>query len=493
MSQARSLSAAGDRTRLLLAAIVLLGAALRIVHLGYRSLDTDEANVYWMARGSLAEVLPHNAAGNSAPPLYALALNPAANRGASEAVLRGLSCAAGILALPVLFALVVQHTTAGGALFATFLVAVAPAQVFYSQYLREYSLAFLCAALLLLTFERFQRAATEWSERPVRRSAAAFALVLALSIAVQYGLALLAVALNIVFLIDLGIGTHRLRRAAVWGVAQLPAIAVAWWVYDTTLRHQLRPGGFGADYLAQGYWDGSAASLAHLTLGNTFELFRFAHPATPLLQALVLLGVIHLWATVPGRRAILLLVMPMVVTIAAACLRLYPYLGARQSMSLTVMLYVAAGAGLVLLRRHDWRGVLSGVVVAWMAAEGLYGSYRGLLSTEPQHLRPVAAALAAQFRGGDRIYVYHDAVTPLLYYYPDEAAHWIRGVASPTDPQPHRQQVATMLAEPGRVWLVFSHCRGGECEVVRRAVDEQRRLERVAADTGAVLYLATER
>lgn len=469
--------------RLVLVALLLLGAALRIFHLGYRSLSTDEANVYWMARGSSAEIIRQNAAGNSAPPLYALALSPLAERGASEAVLRAPSCAASIAALPVVYLLARQYMPVSGALFALLLAAIAPAQVFYAQFLREYSLAFFSAAGVLLAFGRFQRRVTWWTW-----SALTAAIVLA--IFVQYGLALLVLALNVIFALELWAAGERTRRLGGWTAAQLVALAAAWRVYDQTLRHQLRPGGFGADYLAAGYWDGSLRSLMRLTLGNTFELFGFAYPSVPLLQALVVMGAIALWRTPAGRRAVLLLVVPVLVTLAAAGLRLYPYLGARQSMMLTVMLYVSAGAGFTLLRRIDWRGVGTAAVLAWMTAEGLYGSYRQLMSTEPQHMRPIAAQLAADYRSGDRIYVYHDAATPLLYYYGDQQAHWVRGLPSPHDAEPHRRQLQDALAQPGRVWFVFSHCRAGECELIRRHAATLRPLKRIASDVGASLYLA---
>jgi hypothetical protein len=481
----RSVAAvASPWTLLVLAALLALGGGLRIYHLGYRSLATDEANLYWMSRGSAAEIVRQNAAGNSAPPLYAFAVNLVSRLGTAEAALRSLSCAAGIAALAVLYALARRYTSAAGACFAVLLAAVAPAQVFYSQFLREYSLALLCAGVLLLAYDAVQR-------RPSARTWLAYSAAAAIGMLVQYGLALQVVALNIVFAIELAALDQRRRRLIAWGLAQLAPLAAAALVYDQTLRHQLRPGGFGADYLAAGYWDGSAASLGRILLGNTFELFGFAHPSIWLVQALVLAGAVELRRTPAGRRALWLLVVPILVTIAAACARLYPYLGARQSIPLTAMLYVCAGAGFALVRRVDWKGVFSALLVVWAAAEGLHGSYRQLWSTEPQHLRPLAAVLAARFQPGDRIYVYHDAATPLLYYYPDHQRDWIRGVYSPADARPHREQLARELARPGRVWMVFSNCRALECDAIRReAAALGHPVERIGLETGASLYLA---
>jgi uncharacterized membrane protein len=370
-------------------------------------------------------------------------------------------------ALAALYVLAREYRGPAGAPFAVFVAAVAPSLVFYALFLREYSLAFLCATLLLLAFTRFQR-------RPTWPRSIALAALAALSMFVQYGLALLMLALNLVFAIELREAGQRARRIALWALAQTAGLAAAWVVYDQTLRHQLRPGGFGAFYLGQGYWDGSLPSLVRLAVGNTFEVFAFAHPAVPVLQVLVVLGVVRCWRTPDGRRAILLLATPVLVTLGAACLRLYPYLGARQSMMLTVMVYVCAASGFVLLRRLDWKRVGTTLVIAWLAAEGMYGTVRTLLSTEPQHVRPIVALLAARLKPDDRIYVYHHAVTPYRYYDPDQRAAWVRGLESPFDPIPHQRQIDEVLAPPGRVWMLFSLCQGNECDVIRRAAAARR-------------------
>jgi hypothetical protein len=97
--------------------------------------------------------------------------------------------------------------------------------------------------------------------------------------------------------------------------------------------------------------------------------------------------------------------------------------------------------------------------------------------------------LAARVRPGDRLYVYHHAWTPMRYY-AEEGAHWVRGVGSPSDPGPHHRQLAELFAQPGRVWMVFSHCERGECDVIRRATAAVRPLELVSTESGTTLYLA---
>ena len=49
-----------------------------------------------------------------------------------------------------------------------------------------------------------------------------------------------------------------------------------------------------------------------------------------------------------------------------------------------------------------------------------------------------------------------------------------------------------MFTEPGRVWMVFSYCQLGECDVIRGEAAALRRVQRVAAATGTELYLADD-
>ena len=422
------------RWRIIFGLLFVLGAGLRVYHLGYRSLSTDEANVFWMARGSTDEIVLQNAIGNSAPPLYALALNPLAEAHASEGALRSLSCAAAIAALAALPALATRTAARPVPCLPLFLVALAPSQVFYAQFLREYSLAFLIAALLILAFTRFQRAPTWWNW-------SALGLLVLLGVFTQYGLALLLLALNVVFVVELRSVDRRRERLTRWALIQVVALMAAWLVYDRTLAPPIAPGWFRHCVSRAGILGRLAALAVAPGGGQYLRAVRlrpsgradFAGPGAARRD--------RLWRTTDGRRAVLLLVTPILITIAAACLRLYPYLGARQSIAFTVMMYVCAASGFVLLRRLDWRAVGTALAVVWLGVEGLYGCYRTLNSTEPQHMRPVAARLTQLLRPDDRVYVYHRALTPLQYY-AQEGPNWIHGVENPDQPVAYQDQIA---------------------------------------------------
>ena len=452
-------TAATPRQRAILALLLLLGAALRLYNLGHRSLSTDEANVFWMARGTASEIVLHNAAGNSAPPLYALALNPLAEMHASEAVLRSLSCAAGVAALAALYVLARDYSGPVGALFAVFVAAIAPAQVFYAQFLREYSLAFLCAALLLLAFTRFQRSAG-WRTcmRAGRRGRARPLRAVRPGTAgpgAQPGVRRRAAARR---------PAGAARRAVGAGAGRVARRRLGRLRPDTPppapsrrLRRVLSRTGIL----------GRVAAVAGAAGGRPTASSSSASPIRRCrsCKLLVGLGIVRFWRTPDGRRAILLLITPVLVTLGAACLRLYPYLGGRQSMMLTVMLYVCAASGFVLLRSLDWKWVGTTIVVAWLAAEGVYGAYRTLISTEPQHMRPVVAQLAERVEPGDRIYVYHFAVDAVSLLLPGGAQRVDRRRRQPGRSAAHERQTRRRPCPTGpRVAAVLA-VRGGECDV----------------------------
>lgn len=200
---------------LLLPLITAFGAMLRIHHLGFKSLWADEATLFHIANGDIRHVLIENAAGNSAPPLFALLLSGVMHLSTSEAGLRAIACAAGVVAIPVIYALSRQFMTQLPAYFAALLVAITREQIHYSQQVREYSLAFLLATTLLLAFCLFIRKAS-W------RTTLLLTAVGTLALFTQYGLAVLIISLNLIFLIFAWRSAPQQHHRAlfIWGVIQ---------------------------------------------------------------------------------------------------------------------------------------------------------------------------------------------------------------------------------------------------------------------------------
>jgi mannosyltransferase len=173
---------------LALGAILLLAAALRFATLRTQSIWFDEAATWDLVRRPFGEMLSRIPDGESNPPLfYAIEWVWTRVFGDGQLGLRSLSALAGLLTVPVAYAIArraagtardVASARAGVA--AAALVAVNPLLVWFSQEARSYALATLLSAVALLLFQRAL-------DRPRRdRLLAGWALAAALALATHY-------------------------------------------------------------------------------------------------------------------------------------------------------------------------------------------------------------------------------------------------------------------------------------------------------------------
>lgn len=473
---------AQERPVVIVGFITLLGAALRIYHLGFKSLWHDEAVLYAIAHGSFAHTLEANAALNSAPPLYALVVNVISRMGGSEAALRSFSCAAGIAAVPAVYCLAHRFMPRGSAYVCALLAAVCAEQIRYSQELREYSLTFLLAALLMTFFHRILR-------EPSRRCWVLLTLTGTLAMLTQYGLALLVLALNLVAGMELLLKRQRLAFAWRWAAVQPVWLAAAGADWVLAMHRQWRAGGFAADsYLRGGYWQGTLESFWSLSILNTARLFRFVHHWWVPAGALAAIGLLAWLRHARGRDAAALMAAPMAVTFGAALAHLYPYIPRRQNMFLTPMLIVMTGLGFQWLAAKTGRRAAACVVLAALALGGLKEAVAFLRHTGRENLRPVAQALAERARPGDRIYVYARTMPAFRYYYPGGIGEVVGAVNLRRSPDEFEHQLDDLLSRQGRIWMIFTNVvdRGKDAALARAA--EWRTVEEVASSSGAWLY-----
>jgi len=143
-----------------LGAILLIAAALRFATLRTQSIWFDEAATWDLVRRPFGEMLSRLPDGESNPPLfYVLEWIWTRVFGDGEFGLRSLSALAGLLTVPVAYA-IGRRAAAGtaragaAALAAAALVAVNPLLVWFSQEARSYALATLLAALAALLLLR---------------------------------------------------------------------------------------------------------------------------------------------------------------------------------------------------------------------------------------------------------------------------------------------------------------------------------------------------
>jgi mannosyltransferase len=165
-----------------LAGLLLLGAALRFSTLDLQSYRYDEAvTVGRVLHPSLFDTLAAVPRSESTPPLYyALAWLWSQPFGSGEVAMRSLSALAGTASIAVVYlaALALPLRRRAG-LIAAAIVAVHPVLIWFSQDARAYALAFLFTALSFLFFARARRSGT-------RRDLGWWAATSALALATHY-------------------------------------------------------------------------------------------------------------------------------------------------------------------------------------------------------------------------------------------------------------------------------------------------------------------
>jgi mannosyltransferase len=191
---------------------------LRFATLSTQSIWFDEAATWDLVRRPFGEMLGRIPDGESNPPLfYVLEWGWTRAFGDGEAGLRSLSALAGLLTVPVAYA-IGRRAASGVAcagLATAALVAVNPLLVWFSQEARSYALATLLSAVALLLF---QRALDDRRGRLL----AGWAVVAALALATHYFTAFV-LAPQALWLL----WRHPHRRGAVAAVAALAAAGLA--------------------------------------------------------------------------------------------------------------------------------------------------------------------------------------------------------------------------------------------------------------------------
>jgi len=362
---------------LVLAAIVLLAAALRVATLRTQSVWFDEAATWNLVRRPFGAMLHGVAHGESTPPLfYLFEWGWTRVLGDGEAGLRSLSALAGLLTVPVAYA--IGRRAAGerasaprAGLAAAALVAVNPLLVWYSQEARSYALATLLSAVALSLLLRARE-----DRRP--RVLAGWAFAAALALATHY-FTLFVLAPQAAWLL----WRHPRRRAALAAVGGLAATGLA--LLPLLLAQSGNPYDIAGTSLvvrlAQvpkqfllGYRGPLALPLgvlaALLVLGTAWLLLRRT-PRAPRERALLLAGIgiagvaLPLLAAAVGAdylntRNVLPALIPLLAALAVACTASdRPRAGAAVLAGLCAisLAIVIAGAADAQYQRPDWRGL----------------------------------------------------------------------------------------------------------------------------------------
>jgi uncharacterized membrane protein len=134
-----------------LVAVLAIALAIRLWHLGARSLWTDEGSTWTAASAPLPELIRLCAEKDASPPLFYLLTSLALRFGESEATLRLVSVLASVGLVWLTYRIVRLYAPRTEATGAAVLTASSPYQLMFAQEARSYALvAFLAVASLYL-------------------------------------------------------------------------------------------------------------------------------------------------------------------------------------------------------------------------------------------------------------------------------------------------------------------------------------------------------
>lgn len=448
-----------------LAAVVLVGAVLRLLLLDHQSFWYDEAVSAELAGAKALDLVSGRVRDLGNPPLHAALLRAwSFVFGTGDAALRGLSVAAGVASIPLLH--VVARHLAGrrAALVAATLFALSPVHVYFAQEARAYALVTM---LCLGSFALLLRAC----RAPSRPGAwVAYAACTFLALYTHY-FAVFVVLAQIVHVL----ATHRADRGLVRRfVASLGVAALAYVTWLPAFFRQItEEGNLGR---ATETWHLHVLSTPLVFSAGTTLVWKDNPTPLRLLAALlvvlafgaaVVAGAVALRRNRPTLRLLCLwLLLPVLVPALVSAL-LFPVYYVRYGLIASPAFYILAAVGFERLGGRARGACLVAVVPAVIASFATY-----YMSPVKHAWREAAAHVRARALPSDVLAFDADiGETPFARYGagaatrvrllpppPDAAAPLFFG-AGPEKGAPHDMTRAVLAGE--RVWLILSDAKIG--------------------------------
>jgi mannosyltransferase len=218
--------ASSKRNLVLLYAILLLALALRSFRLDGQSLWSDEGVSVALAQRDLATIA-RDAAHDIHPPLYYYLLHFWVRLfGTSEMAVRSLSVLCGLLL--VLFTYLLGRALFDDrvALIASFLAAISPFQIYYSQETRMYILVALLGAISLFLSLNFARATREEDAASLWPTFAFYTFFITSALYTHYFAFTIFLVANVAYALWLLLvpSARKWRPLVLWGLSQLLVI-----------------------------------------------------------------------------------------------------------------------------------------------------------------------------------------------------------------------------------------------------------------------------
>lgn len=478
--------------------LLVIGAALRVYHLGDRSLWFDEAVTANTSRGTLAQMLEETRARLTSPILYPCILYVVEKFSKSAAAVRTPSMLASLLAVLAMLAMVRTKISRNAALFSAAILAISASQIRYAQEVREYSLSVLWSTVLIYCFLRLEAAGSR-NRQPSFLYAAIFMAPL-----VQYGLVFLVLGILSAIAFRLFVTGDTRFKISHLIYASTFLVAGGLLSFVLTLRDQYRSGGRGHWYLAANYFDPTTTNLLHFMGTNSKGLLSYFIPGQLTLLCFVLGGLVYCITQISRRRVdsvTVLVFASLSITICASLVNIYPYGGVRQCLFLAPALILLSGVVFADLLQRLPASRRSMATVVFLAVVLLSG-YRGMMRQWPygeyEDTLTILRELARSSGPNDQIWINHDAVEAVDFYLQGKDHRFTYGRFHGDDPQDYVPELLGSIdRRSDRVWLVFSHLQQpsdhAEEQLIVNSLQSDWNVQRVLAPTNTALFVALRR
>jgi hypothetical protein len=415
-------------------AVALVGIAYRFRIAAESYLNPDEAFLSQLSRAPDFAALFNNAIINQHPPLILFVTRLMQQFSYSEIVLRTPSVLAGGVA-PLFAYLWLRRVRGKAAGFSALVIlTAAPNLVMLTSQIRGYNLAFLFMAAGLYTLHRgLEEDSVKWM--------AVFSLgCLYPGILSEYLFVVFCAAAGIYVLLRWGDGSWSARAKVAWTAGQAGALAMLALLQSlrTGSSAEGAPTGAVVDYLRGMYpyeGEGMVAFLYTRTNG-LFDYLAASLVTGSVFFVLFPVGIVLLWAgrprgPAPRPREAVLLVLPFVITAAAAIAEIYPYGGCRQTVHLSLFgaLGVAVALDAVFRRRMILAGTAAAVLAPlWVLAGPTDPLNADRLSQKKVDFHAALAFLREEAEAGAVILTEKESRLVLSHYL-DSQAPWPRRIS----------------------------------------------------------------
>ncbi len=320
-----------------IAGVIIAGFILRLFTARGTWLNPDEAIIYLIANQPNLIAVYQAGLTNPHPPLLYILIHLWRLLGTSELFLRLFSVLSGTAAIWFFFRFLATRLDSAAALSGAILFAFLPPAVALSAELRQYAPALLFFALALYC-----------TEAGIKKTRPGF-IILACLFSILSGFTLystlwLAIAFGIYLLLQTGKKKNLLIAALVGLAAVMGSYLFHYITHIRRIQHSPMQEFAVTGWLARSYYQPGAEHPGQFIIRATFDLFKyiFGTPVTGIIGIiLVIVGIIFTIRENKHRSLLILIIIPFVLGISGALLRLLPYGGTRHTFFLLPSIVIA--------------------------------------------------------------------------------------------------------------------------------------------------------